>query len=299
MIEGDLANLEKNLEGQSVLKSGAGPPLASAAKRFLASEIHALIAEAPRKAPTPKASGGTAETKSAPIFSGSLFRNSLLLAPVWRLFSRVGWLLKIVLGWFVLYFGALELVMLLRGERLSAAFYYLGVAGVCYYFERRFQRDSDFETPEEPKAVTAQSDVAARAAKALQEPVANGMVTAAYIDRAGAAIGKAVPLLYGPLVLPMTLWITTGATALFFVAQFTFRATPMITKAGLLAVAAAAAWFVVERRTQTTLQSMLGPNLYGRLKGQFRRAKNRYRLFLLAGFLFAWFTTSWMVGLLR
>jgi hypothetical protein len=78
-----------------------------------------------------------------------------------------------------------------------------------------------------------------------------------------------------------------------------FLTQPMNNKAILLAALTAVAWFVVERQTHTELQSMLGPNLYERLKGQFKRARNRYRLLPLAGFLFAWFTTSWMVGLVR
>jgi hypothetical protein len=125
------------------------------------------------------------------------------------------------------------------------------------------------------------------------------MVTPAYLTRAGAAIGRAVPMLYGPMVLPMALWITAGVAALFFVARMTFLATPMNNKTILLAALTAAAWFLVERQTHTALQSMMGLTLYERLRGQFRRAKNRYRLLPLAGFLFAWFTTSWMVGLLQ
>ena len=75
--------------------------------------------------------------------------------------------------------------------------------------------------------------------------------------------------------------------------------TPMNNKTILLALLTAASWFVVERQTKTALQATLGPSLYERLRGQFKRAKSRYRLLPLAGFLFAWFTTSWMVGLLR
>ena len=301
LLEPDLAHLEKSLEGQSVLKSGAGPPLASATKRFLASEINALIAEAPAKAVAAQVSQGKAGAQTPPVFSGGLVRNSLLLAPVRRLFRRVGWLLKIVILYFAFQFAAQELYLVLNGRPFAAVFSYLVVAGICYFFERRALREAPFglEEPTVPKAANAHSDASARAAKALQEPVANGMVTTGYLERASAAIGKAVPMLYGPLVLPMALWVTAGVTALFFAARMTFLATPMNNKTILLALLTAVSWFVVERQTQTALQATLGPSLYERLRGQFKRAKSRYRLLPLAGFLFAWFTTSWMVGLLR
>jgi hypothetical protein len=300
LIERDLANLEHSLEGQSVLKSGGGPSLVSATQRFLGSEVNALIAEAPAKAVSAQISQEKAGTRTPPVFSGSLVRRALLLAPVRRLFRRSGWLLRIVILYLVLQFAAQELFLIGQGRPVAAVLSYLAVAGICYYFERRAHEDAPapLEKPTAHLAGKAHADAGAEAAKALQAPLANGMVTAGYLKRASAAISRAVPLLYGPLVLPMALWVTAGVTALFFVARMAFLSTPMNNKAILLAVLTAVSWFVVERQTQTALQATLGPNLYGRLRGQFQSAKNRYRLLPLAGFLFAWFTTSWMVGLI-
>jgi hypothetical protein len=137
-----------------------------------------------------------------------MVRNSLLLAPVRRLFWRSGWILKIVIGYFALQFVAQEVYFAANERFFSAVLFYLVVAGICYYFEHRAQHEAPLQPTEkfsDPKVGHSSANAGAQAMKALEAPVTSGMVAPAYLERASAAIGKAVPMLYGPLILPMAL----------------------------------------------------------------------------------------------
>jgi hypothetical protein len=147
---------------------------------------------------------------------------------------------------------------------------YLLVALVCCFFQWRYLQ----RAPEEaPAPSPASASPGAHAVQATQAPVTTGMVSASYVQRASAAIGQAVPRLYGPLVLPWGLWIAGGRLVLFVVEKNFFFLWSEAAKELALLGLTGAAWFVVERRASASLMAILGAELYERLKGQCRRRR--------------------------
>jgi len=257
VLEPDLAGLETSLAARA--------SLAGIAKRFLASEVNALIAEA-----APHIAEGASHTAPRRLSVARVIGQTLVLAPLARLFRRSGLILKTVMV-------AVGLGMLFRPLD-----WYPMLAFVCLFVEWRYQSN-----PPPPAAPARESDASAaasaRAAAALQKAIASGMVSAEYVQRAGAAIGKAVPRLYGPLVAPMVGWLTAGVAALWVgAASGGARSTA---GAALLAIVALSviAWVIIERRTQSSLKAMLGETLYQRLQGQLGKSRGRYRLLGAAG----------------
>src|SRR6185295_12945789 len=196
LLEPDVAGLEQSLSGHSLFRTASRASLAGVTKRVLASEVNALIAEAaPRIA---EGATGTAQRRPSVV---RVIGQALVLAPLARRFRRAGLVLKIVMA-------AVGLGMLFRPLD-----WYPMLAFICLFVEWRYQRN-----PPPPATPERESDASvaasARAAAALQKTIATGMVSATYVQRAGAAIGKAVPRLYGPLVAPMVGWLTAGVAAL-------------------------------------------------------------------------------------
>jgi len=265
LLEPDVAGLEQSLSGHSLFRTASRASLAGVTKRVLASVVNALIAEAaPRIA---EGATGTAQRRPSVV---RVIGQALVLAPLARRFRRAGLVLKIVMA-------AVGLGMLFRPLD-----WYPMLAFICLFVEWRYQRN-----PPPPATPERESDASvaasARAAAALQKTIATGMVSATYVQRAGAAIGKAVPRLYGPLVAPMVGWLTAGVAALSVGAAYGgARWTP---GAALLAIVALSviAWFIVERRAQSSLKAMLGDTLYQRLKDQLGKTRDRYRLLGAAG----------------
>jgi len=133
--------------------------------------------------------------------------------------------------------------------------------------------------------------IAEGATKSIEPHLATGTLIPEYIQRASAAVGRAAPRLYSPLVLPMAAWVTAGITALFWIVRTNFfRWTPNEKVVTLMAIAGVS-WFAVEARVQSRLKAILGPAIYERMKGQFASTRNRYRLLPVAGFAFAWYAT--------
>jgi hypothetical protein len=112
-----------------------------------------------------------------------------------------------------------------------------------------------------------------------------------HIQRAQAAMSKATPRLYGPLILPLALWGTAGLTAIFWVVRTHFSGWSPNQKFYSLLALTASAWLAVEYKAQSGLKTLLSPAVYERLKAQFNKARNPYRLLPAAGFFFAWYIT--------
>lgn len=198
ILEADLASLEKSLQEDSLFRIGSRASLAGVTKRFLASEMNALIAEEPAELVEQEtADQGT--PRRAPI--GKVIRNALLLTPARRLFRRSGIVIKIILA-------PVALQLLLSRQVLFA---YLIVAGVGAFYERRHLRSVPQESWEEKAKDNPKQSHSAEVAKALSQQIAVGLLSLRYLERASKAVGKAVPRLYGPLVLPMGLWGTSGS----------------------------------------------------------------------------------------
>jgi hypothetical protein len=265
LLEPDLAGLEASLRANSLFTTTPGASLAGVTRTFLASELNALIAEA---APHVTRDGAVTTEPGRRARLGAVVRDALLLAPVIRGFRRSGIVVKLLMI-------VVALGILFSWNLVS---WYLFVAFVCCFLQWRYLQRSPAEAPAPPPADTSSASSGAQAVKAAQAPVTTGMVSAGYVQRASAAIGQAVPRLYGPLVLPWGLWIAGGLLVLFVVEKnFFFRWSEAAKELALLGLTGVA-WFVVERRASASLVAILGAELHERLKGQFRRTRNRYRL---------------------
>ena len=276
LLEPDLAGLETSLRGGPLRNAVPGASLAGVTRSFLASELHAMIAEGAPQAADDEPGG-------CQVSVATIAWNSLTLAPVIRRFRRAGILMKLLMG-------VVGLNMLFSPE---VVLWYLLIAAACAYFERRYQQN-----PSPPVESAGGSETSGdRSTATVQDAVNSGLVNADYVRRARTAIGRAVPRLYGPLMLPAWLWVTGGLTVLFLVAKQTFPLWTMGQKGFALLALTAVAWFVLERRAYGSQQAMLGPALYGRLKGQFTATRDRYRVLAVGGFLIAWFAADFLVNL--
>ncbi len=272
LLEPDLAALESSLRGHALRSAVPGSSVVGAVRRFLASELHALIAEAAPQI----AEDASGERR---VGLGRVIVQALLLAPVIRRFRRAGVLMKLLM--------AVIAVNVLLSPQVVA--WYLVVAAACAFSERRYQRD----LPRGPLAEDRGPETSS--ANAVQAAVTGGLVNADYVRRARVAIGRAVPRLHGPLMLSGGLWLTGALTLLFLVAKQTFPGFSMSLKALVLLVATGAAWFFLERRASASLQTMLGAALYARLKTRF--SVTPYRVIPIGGLLLAWFLADFLVNL--
>jgi hypothetical protein len=281
LLEPDLAALEGSLRETSAFALGPGASLAGVTKTFLSSEVNALIAEV-----APQVDQDVALTPGGRrrVSVERVIQQSLILAPVVRRFRAAG--------------IAFKLVMIAVGVGLVShpVQSYVALALLGAFFEWRYQRDRAPETPAARPSSDPGAAASERAATSLQASVATGMVSPAYVQRATAAIARAVPRLFGPLVLPMALWVAAGTTALFVVARTVFLIRDETPTALVLLALTALTWLLLERRAYASLEAMLGPHLYGRLEGQFGQTRNRYRLLVVAGFLLSWFVSDFIVA---
>lgn len=284
ILEADLASLEKSLQEDSLFRIGSRVSLAGITKRFLASEMNALIAEAPAELVGQETADQSA--RRAPI--GKVIRNALLLTPARRLFRRSGIVIKIILA-----LVALQLIF-----SRQVLFAYLIVAGAGAFYERRHLRRVPPESWKEKTNDNPKQSHSAEVAKALSQQIAVGLLSLRYLERASKAVGKAVPRLYGPLVLPMGLWGTLGATALLVVGGLPVLPGTPVQKLAVIVALTVVAWVVVERRAQSQLRDMLSSKLYERVKGQFKKTRGLYRLVPVAGFVCAWYAASFLLTLL-
>jgi hypothetical protein len=281
LLEPDLANLEASLRAHPLFTLTPGSSSARVTRRFLASEVNALIAEAAPQI----AHDGAAPARGVGI--GRIVGQALLLAPAIRRFGRAGLAMKLLMG-----FAA---VGLLFSPQLVLS--YLVVASVCFFYERRYQRALPAQLVAPTPGAETSAATSGRAVASLQAAVAAGMVNADYVRRASAAIGRAVPRLYRPLMIPPALCVAGALIPLFMLARHTLFRWSMEEKALVLLLLTGAAWFLLERRASASLEAMLGPALYARLRGRFGRIRTRYRLAAAAGFLLVWFLADFSVDL--
>lgn len=264
LLESDLAALEQSLDNH------AGS-LGSTARQLLASEINALIAEA-----TPQ----DVQTDSAPriqAISVRLWRTleqSLRLAPLIRYFRRSGIVIK----------GLLVLIGFGMVSKPLQSYATLALVGTL--FEWRQQRNGSSQA-----ANVANGDAkpaGGNHADVLRRSVEVALVDMAYVRRAGTAIGRAVPLLYGPLVRPMALGVSVSLIVLFPLLAKLLPRWSELDRAAVLVVLSAATWFVIERRAVSLLKTMLGEELFGRLHGRLDAMRDHYRLLVTGCFALAW-----------
>ena len=277
LLEPDLVALESSARGHALRSAVPGSSLDRPTRTFLASELNALIAEA-----APQIDDDVAGPGGRAAAIGRVLGQALLLAPAIRRFRRAGVLMKLLM--LAVAFG-----MLLSPQIVG---WYAFIAVACVFYERRYQRDR-------PRAVAAEtpSTTGDRSATVVQAAINDGLVTADYVRRARAAVGRALPCLYGPLMVSGGLWLTAALTVLFLVAKQTFIGWPVTQKALPLLGVTGVAWFLLERRASASLEAMLGAPLYARLKTRFSATRSFYRLVPLAGFLLAWFVADVLVNL--
>lgn len=285
ILEADLASLEKCLQEDSLFRIGSRASLAGVTQRFLASEMNALIAEAPAEL-VEEETADRSVPRHEPI--GKVIRNALLLTPARRLFRRSGIVVKIIL--------ALVSLQLLFSRQVLFA--YLIVAGAGAFYERRHLRRVPQESWKEKTKDNPKQSHSAEVAKALSQQIAVGLLSLRYLERASKAVGKAVPRLYGPLVLPMGLWGTLGATALLVVGGLPVLPGTPVQRLAMIVALTVVAWVVVEQRAQSQLRDMLSSKLYERVKGQFKKTRGLYRLVPVAGFVCAWYAANFLLTLL-
>jgi hypothetical protein len=281
LLEPDLAALESSARGNALRSAVSGSSLPRETRKFLASEVNTLIAEA---APQVDEDGAGANARAAGI--GRAIAHALLLAPVVRRFRRAGILLKLLMV-------VVGINLLLSPQLLG---WYGIIAAACVFYERRYQQSRPGGTAEGAADPTpAAGD---RSAAVVQAAVRDGLVSADYVRRARLAVGRALPRLYGPLMLSAGLWLTGGLLVLFLGAKLTFPVWPMAQKALPLLAITAVTWLVLERRASASLEALLGTALYARLKARFAATRNLYRVVPLVGFLFAWLVVDFAVNLL-
>ena len=237
LLEPDLAGLETSLNANSAFKTQRGSSLAGATTKFLASELNALIAEA-----APQISKDGAVTPQPRASLGRVIGQSLLLAPVVRMFRRSGLVFKAVM----------ILVGLALLSRPIPSYLLLAVIGL--FFEWRYQRNPPPESVTPRRESNVSASASERAAKALEASISSRMVNSHYVQRASAAIGKAVPRLYGPLILPMALWVPGGVTVLAMVTGRVLTSWTPVERILVLLGLTAIAWFVLEARIHFSLQ---------------------------------------------
>ena len=106
--------------------------------------------------------------------------------------------------------------------------------------------------------------------------IAVGLVSPGYVQRAGTAIGRALPRLYGAFLLPGALTALGVFVAAVVLAYFE-RVTPwtLVSKVLVLTVLAAIAWTVLELRASHRLRSGLGDALHDRLRARFSPLRRR------------------------
>ena len=280
LLEPDLAALESSARGSALQSTVSGSSLPQATRTFLASEVNTLIAEA---APQVDDVAG-ADRRGAGL--GRAVAHGLLLAPVIRRFRRAGILLKLLMI-------AVGINLLLSPQLLG---WYAIIAAACVFFERRYQQSRPRGSAGHAAETT--SAPGERSAAVVQAAVRDGLISSDYVRRARLGIGRALPRLYGPLMLSAGLWLTGALLVLFFMARLTFPFWPMAQKALPILVVTAGAWLLLERRASASLEALLGTALYARLKTRFAETRNVYRVVPLLGFLFAWAAVDFAVNLL-
>jgi hypothetical protein len=283
LMEPDLADLEKSLADGSLYRANPAASLAGITGRVLSSKLHALVAEAPAL-PNPTAANAASRPR-VPL--GLVLRHAFLLKPTIRFWKRRGLFMKIIL-----------LIVALRlAIEPTVVLNYLFLVCVSAFYEWRYQRAG---APEHQASADTDTPLSleAQATQRLEAPIAVGMVSRGYLQRARSAIGRAVPRLYGPLVMPMALWITAGVAVLQVIARNAlFQWTP-VEKTMVLLVLTGMAWFVTERMAAAQLRTMLNAELYERLKGRFTEARLRYRLVPIGAFVVAWYLADFVIRLI-
>jgi hypothetical protein len=278
LLEPDLGALESSARGNALRSTVSGSSLPRETRKFLASEVNTLIAEA-----APQVDDDAAGSKARAAGIGRALAHALLLAPVIRRFRRAGILLKLLMV-------VVGISLLLSPQLLG---WYGIIAAACVFYERRYQQSRPRGAATE--SATAPGD---RSAAVVQAAVRDGLVSADYVRRARLAVGRALPRLYGPLMLSAGLWLTGALLVLFLGAKLTFPFWPMAQKALPLLAMTAVTWLLLERRASASLEALLGPALYARLKARFAETRSLYRVVPLLGFLFAWLVADFAVNLL-
>ncbi len=135
-----------------------------------------------------------------------------------------------------------------------------------------------------------------------------GWLTRSYIERAAAASSKAAPSLYGPVILPLALWLTLAISVIFWVVRTNSTlsrfAREYVTwnpdeRFYLMMALTAIGWAIVELRANAVLASILGANIYPRVKGSFDRTRMIVRLIIPAVvFGFSWWITFFIFQLI-
>ena len=280
LLEPDLAALESSARGSALRSTVSGSSLPRETRKFLASEVNTLIAEA---APQVGDDAAGADTRGAGI--GRAVAHALLLAPVVRRFRRAGLVLKllmIVVG-----------INLLFSPQLLG--WYAIIAAACVFYERRYQHGRPGGTADQAAETTPAPGE--RSSAVVQAAVRDGLISADYVRRARLGMGRALPRLYGPLMLSAGLWLTGALLVVFLMAKLTFPLWPMAQKALPILAGTAVTWFILERRASASLEALLGTALYARLEARFAETRNLYRVVPLLGSLLAWLVADVAVNL--
>ena len=173
--------------------------------------------------------------------------------------------------------------------------WYAIIAAACVFYERRYQHSRPRGTAGQAAETTPAPGE--RSAAVVQAAVHDGLISADYVRRARLGMGRALPRLYGPLMLSAGLWLTGALLVVFLMARLTFPIWPMAQKALPILAATAGAWFILERRASASLEALLGTALYARLRARFAETRNLSRIVPLLGFLLAWFVVDFAVNL--
>jgi hypothetical protein len=302
LLEPDLAALETCLQARRGGRRGRA--LLDATRRFFESELNDRIAEAPPAAlralasSQPDSGQGAAVAAAADVapedYAGNVVVNALTLAPYRRLFHRSSFLLRLPLLLFGLAYLFVVISLSMTGNPSGGVFLYLVLAALGLPFVLRARRANLLrEARDTGDTGSGERDAAASAQIVLTEAVALGMITPAYLARATAAVEKALPRLYQPLVMPALL-VTTGTAGLALVGAALLRPEWPLRYmiVGVLAVAVAV-WVLVEGRANASFRAMFGTQLHARLSAPLARAKNRFRAMLAGGLALAAYAAWW------
>jgi hypothetical protein len=285
LLDADTAGLETALQGSSLFGSGAGSSLAGATQKFLASEVNALIAEAPAERLGTAVAAQSSVAQSPSI--AKTLKGALLMAPLRRRFRRAGVLLKIVI--------VLIAFPFIWSREIVANYLFIAVIG--FFFEWRHRKNG---SPDELVASPKQAENASQSEKALaalQVPIQTRLISAEYVHRASATVSKAVPRLYGPVLLPWMYGVGAGVLVASFISRWFLLRWSELDKEVALLLLTSVAWIIAEMQVRARLRAMLSPKLYDRLKVLFQKSQKTFRLFPPAAVITGWLIADFALRL--
>ena len=135
-----------------------------------------------------------------------------------------------------------------------------------------------------------------KSSQALDSDRFTGAVSEDYFRRAGKALSKAMVKIYGRIMIPMLPGITALMTLLFFFSRKNlFWSGTIGERILILMVLAVLFWIGVEQLAKLKIKLVIDSRYFTRLKNQFSKNCNWYRLMMVGTFLFAWYLSLMMV----